>query len=149
MNVEKILEQYGWNGKFFLLTRDHTVEIITLGGGYGDVPIAEKGCLFHYANQCLYRHPYNNPNREIDVFERNYLDQVFIALCMHLHIFFGGLPDVDFKSLTTRKEGDKYLVRVQYDNVDLEMEVEEMFHYVSELLKESRKGGGVSPDTPV
>ena len=42
MNVEYWLERYGWDGKFFLLTRDHTVEITTMGGGYDDVPMYEK-----------------------------------------------------------------------------------------------------------
>lgn len=130
MNVDYFLERYGWNGKFFLLTRDHTVEITTMGGGYDDVPMYEKGSLFHYANQVLYQQPRN----EIDNFGRNYLDQVFISLCCGLHVFLMcSEPQKVFKSLTTRKEGDKYLVRLQYDDVDMEMEVEEMYNYFKEL----------------
>jgi len=132
MNIEKRLEQYGWNGKFFLLTRDHTVEITTVGGGYDDVPIAEKGCLFHYANQCL---PWRDDlsNEEVDEFGRNFLDRTFIRLCMTLHddVHLSKPPKV-FKSLVTRKDGDRYMVRVRYDDVDLEMEVVEMFHYFTE-----------------
>ena len=36
MNAEYFLDRYWWNGKFFLLTRDHNVEITTVGGGYWD-----------------------------------------------------------------------------------------------------------------
>jgi len=129
-------KHYGWDGKFFLLTRDPAVEITTVGGGHGDVPIAEKGCLFHYANQCLYMNPFNNPSGEIDVFGRNLLDQMFIALCNHFYLFVSCCePPKAFKSLSTRKEGDRYMVRVQYDDVDLEMEVEEMYNYLTEKLK--------------
>ena len=135
--IDQIIEHYGWNGKFFLLTRDHTVEITTVGGGYDDVDIYEKGCLFHYANQWLYQ----KPNDMVDMFGRNFLDQVFIVLCLQLHLFVCFCePKIIFKSLTTRKEGDRYLVRVQYDNEDLEMEVEEMFHHFTKLLKEQSDG---------
>ena len=135
LTIEQIYEQYGWNGKFFLLTRDHTVEITTVGGGYDDVPIHEKGCLFHYANQCSYE--IRKITTDIDKFGRNYLDKMFIALCMYIHceVYFP-TPKKMFKLLTTRKEGDKYIVRVQYDDVDLEMEIEEMYNYFSQKLKE-------------
>ena len=81
MNIEKRLEQYGWDGKFFLLTRDHIVEVTVLGGGFDGGKIDIKGSLFHYANQCLLN---NNvaPNEEIDEFGRNYLDRMFISLCI-------------------------------------------------------------------
>jgi len=130
--IKYYLEQYGWDGKFFLLTRDHTVEITTVGGGYGDVGVHEKGCLFHYANQVC-----GKPTEVPDMFGRNYLDQKFIALCMLLHMMI--IADKpQFKSLTTRKDGDRYMVRVRYDDVDLEMEVVEMFHYFTEKLKEGK-----------
>ena len=135
MNVEYFLERYGWDGKFFFLTRDHNVEITTMGGGYGDVPIHEKGCLFFYANQVMYQ----KPSSEIDNFGRNYLDQLFIDLCAGIHVFvYCSEPRKVFKSLTTRKEGDRYLVRLQYDDMEMEMEVEEMYHYFKELA-ETRK----------
>ena len=128
-------ERYGMDGKFFLLTRDHTVEITTVGGGYDDVPIYEKGSLFHYANQVLYQKPCNEP----DMFGRNYLDQKFIEMCMYVHMFLmQKSPDVAFHSLSTRKEGEKYFVRVRYDDVDIEMEVEEMVDYFDNLLKEEQ-----------
>lgn len=131
-NLETIYEKYGWNGKFFLLTRDHTVEITELGGGFDGKPIDIKGSLFHYANQWLYQKPSTEP----DIFGRNYLDQMFIALCIQLHVFMVG--DHEFKSLVTRKASEKYLVRVRYDNEDIEMEVVEMFDYFTQKLKEER-----------
>jgi len=137
MGIEKRLERYGWNGKFFLLTRDHTVEITTVGCDYGDVPMYEKGCLFHYANQCMPPHE-NLSKDEVDEFGRNFLDRTFIRMCMKLHSFVDR-PEPNkkaFHSLTTRKDGDRYMVRVRYDDVDLEMEVVEAFHYFTEKLKE-------------
>jgi hypothetical protein len=98
------------------------------------VPIAEKGSLFFYGNQVLMgSRP--RPLEEVDEFGRNYLDQVFIGLCLHLSIF---LYNVDspkaFHSLTTRKDGDRYMVRLEYDDVVLEMEVEAMFKHFIKLL---------------
>ena len=136
MNVDVWIKNRGWDGKFFLLTRDHTVEITTVGGDYGDVPIAERGSLFFYSNQVLV----GKPKEEVDAFGRNYIDQVFIALCGKLHSFVDR-PEPNkkaFHSLTTRKDGDRYMVRVRYDDVDLEMEVVEMFHYFTEKLKEGK-----------
>jgi len=55
---------------------------------------------------------------------------MFIGLCILLHVFVvSNLPQMRFKSLTTRKEGDRYLVRFQYDEEDVEMEVEEMYYH--------------------
>jgi len=128
-------EVFGWNqDNMFFLTRDHTVEITTVGGGFGDVPIHQEGCLFHYGNQFMTK------SDEIpDKFGRNAIDRMFIALCLQIHIFLIGIIDtVRFHSLTTRKDGDRYMVRVRYDDVDLEMEVVEMFHYFTEKSKEGK-----------
>ena len=132
--LERYLERYGWNGKFFLLTRDHAVEITETGDGDYD----KKGTLFFYTNQVGRHHP----SEEVDEFGRNYLDQVFIALCIQVQclVVFPTEPKI-FKSLTTRKERDKYLVRLQYDDVDLEMEVEEMYRHLTKSVEESREGG--------
>ena len=124
-------EQYGWNGKFFLLTRDNTVEITETG----EDDYSKKGTLFFYANQVLCG---SRPgNEHPDEFGRNYLDQVFIALCIRIQgiVAYATSPKT-FKSLTTRKDGDKYLARVRYDDVDLEMEVEEMYRYFCNLTKQ-------------
>ena len=122
-----------WNpSKFFFLTRNPIVEITTVGGNYGDVDIYHEGSLFWFGNQRIMGTP--TPDR----WGRGHIDQTFVALCIKIYYFMDVFkPQKVFKSLTTRKEGDKYLVRVQYDNEDLEMEVEEMFHYFSKKLKES------------
>ena len=127
--IERFLEEYGTDGKFFLLTRDHPITITIVGGG---VDGWEKGSLFHYGNQVL---NINDRSDEPDDFGRNLIDRSFIALCLTLYIY---APYVQFKSLTTRKDGDRYMVRVRYDDVDLEMEVVEMFHYFTEKLKEGK-----------
>ena len=134
-------ERYGWDGKFFLLTRDHTVEITTVGGGYDDVDIYEKGSLFHYANQVLYL---NEPlEKQPDEFGRNYLDRVFIALCTQLHCFLMlRKPNIVFKSLVTRKEDDKYIARVQYDDIDVEMDVEAMYRHFTDMLNKPETWDG-------
>ena len=126
--IDKLLGIYRWNGKFFLLTRDHTVEITETG----EDDYNKKGTLFFYANQCAVR-----PKEEIDEFGRNYLDQMFIGLCVQLRCFIC-LPEPPkaFHSLTTLKDGDRHMVRVRYDDVDLEMEVVEAFNYFTEKLKE-------------
>ena len=122
------LEYRGWNGKFFLLTRDHTVEITETG----EDDLNKKGTLFFYSNQVAMYHP----QKEVDEFGRNYIDQVFMALCIRIYNFITfPVPPKVFHSLTTRKDGDLYFVRVRYDDVDLEMEVVEAFHYFSKLLK--------------
>ena len=129
--VENILTRYGTDGKFFFITKDPPLEIVTIGGGYDDVPIHHIGSLFHYANQWLEKEDIP------DKFGRNHLDRSFIALCSRLHLYLMfKQPNITFKSLTTRKEGEKYLVRVQYDDEDLELEVEEMFNYFSKKLEE-------------
>jgi len=137
MNNEYILKTYGIDGKFFFLTRDCPIEITTVGGGYGDVDIHKKGCLFFYANQWLEKRD-KELNDEIDRFGRNYLDRVFIELCIHLHFFISCTePQKRFTSLTARKEGEKYMIKVLYDDVDLEMEVEEMYIHFRNILKDS------------
>ena len=130
--IERDLELYGIDGKFFLLTRDHTVEITKVGGGHDGF---SENRLFHYGSQGLTCRPVE----EIDDYGRNYLDQVFIALCRCVEAFVAFFePCKDFKLLTTRKEGDKYMVRVQYDDVDLEMEVGEMYNYFVEKVNALR-----------
>ena len=62
---------------------------------------------------------------------------MFIALCLQLHVFVS-YYDVNFKSHTARKDGDRYMVRVRYGDVDLEMDVVEMFHYLTEKLQEEK-----------
>ena len=123
-----------WNpNDFFFLTRTPTVEITTVGGNYGDVDIHEKGSLFWFGNQHI------TPVPVPDRWGRNSIDQTFIALCIKIYYFVYLYPYPNkkaFYSLTARKDGDQYMVRVRYDDVDLEMEVVEAFNYFTEKLKE-------------
>jgi len=130
--IENYLKIYGTDGKFFLLTRDHPATITTVGGGHGDVGWEDKNCLYHYGNQVL---NINDRSAEVDDFGRNLKDRLFIGICLTLYIY-AQMPSIKFKSLSTRKDGDKYLVRVQYNDSDLEMEVEEMFNYLHQKLRE-------------
>ena len=121
-----MFEKFGWNANnMFFLTRDHPIEI------------TEEDKLFYYGNQCWIQ---NDPLEGIDQFGRNSIDKTFIAICLLLHVFVTGTRSVTFHSLATRKEGDKYLVRVQYDDEDLEMEVKEMFHYFIKKLERRNDG---------
>ena len=121
---------------FFVLTRDlkegDTLTITEIGGD-GDTAeeIYRKGTVFYFGNQYLYRNRWQGQGN--DRFGRNLLDRAFIALCLEIYTFRLAF---EFKSLTARKDGDRYMVRVRYDDVDLEMEVVEAFHYFTEKLKE-------------
>jgi len=107
------------------------VEITTVGGGYDDVDFYHDGCLYLFADQHV------GGTHVPDRWGRNFIDQQFLALCSKLYVLFTCVtPKKVFKSLTAHKDGDKYMVRVQYDDVDLEMEVVEMCHYFTEKLKE-------------
>ena len=123
-----------WNpSDFFFLTRTPAVEITTVGGNYEDVDIYTKGSLFWFGNQHIMGVP--TPDR----WDRNYIDQKFVELCIKIYYFvYFSKPQRVFKSLMTRKDGDKYMVRVQYDDVDLEMEVEEMYNYFVEKVNALR-----------
>ena len=101
-----------------------------MGGNYEDVDIYHKGSLFWYANQRIIGVP--TPDR----WGRWHIDQKFVELCLKLYYFvYLSKPKKVFHFLITRKEGDKYVVRVKYDDVDLEMEVVEMSDYFNEKLK--------------
>ena len=138
-----MVKKWQWNQEgLFFLTKTPVVEITAVGDPCDEASDI-TGALYQFADQCVKGTP--APDR----WGRNYIDQKFLALCARLYVIVTCIDGIVFKSLTTRKDVNQYLVRVQYDDVDLEMEVEEMFHYVSELLKESRKEGGGAPDTPV
>jgi hypothetical protein len=93
----------------FFLTRDGDIEIT-----YTDV--------FHYANQCLYEQCITE---ELDKFGRNYVDKLFIWLCNLVHLL-PTVADVDVERLSCKKDGDRYIVRLQLSNETLELELSEM-----------------------
>ena len=130
-SIELVLAARGLDGKFFLLTRDHTVEITETGADDYD----KKGTLFFYSNQWSYQ----KPSEEPDIFGRNYIDQVFISLCIRVETFLAlSTPKKEFKLLTTRKEGGDYIVELRYDDTVVIMEVEEMYRYLGKLLEEQK-----------
>ena len=129
--MDRLLGIYGWDGKFFLLTRDHTVEITETG----EDDYNKKGTLFFYANQVSYK---PTEREGVDKFGRNYIDLLFLQVCIGVQcLCVFADPQRCFHSLTTRKDGDRYLVRVRWDDMDVEIEVEEAFHYFTNLLKEN------------
>ena len=116
--------------EMFYLTRDGDIEITCVGHS----PY-KAGGLYHYARQGILA----DSTEELDAFGRNRTDRLFIQVCEAVFNFVSWKEGEQFKSLSTRKDGALYLVRVQYDDVDLEMEVEEMYHYFADLSKKARE----------
>jgi len=84
------------------------VEQTTVGGGYDDVDFFSDGCLYLFGDQCVG----NEVEREgIDRWDRNITYRMFVAICDKLWVLTMA-KDIAFHSLITRKDGDKYLVRV-------------------------------------
>lgn len=87
--------------------------------------------VFNYGNQCLL-----DRRDEVDQFGRCYLDKMFITLCIFVHFYFDSTTiksTAMFRSLSCQKEGDNYVVRVQYDDKVLEMELLEMVRHFEQL----------------
>ena len=117
--MAKKWQNWNWtqDGLFFL-TQTPVVEITTVGDPC-DEDADLTGTLYHFADQRV-----GNPLTQADRWGRDYIDQCFVTLCDKLYLIATCTGAV-FHSLTTRKDGDRYLVRVQCDDVDLEMEVVE------------------------
>ena len=123
-------EKWNWthDGLFFL-SRTPVVEVITVGDPC-DADSDLTGSLYQFADQ------YVGCTHVPDRWGRNYIDLRFLALCSRLYAIVTCIDNMVFKSLTTQKVGDKYMVRVQYNEEDVEMGVEEMFNYFTDKLKE-------------
>jgi len=146
------MAKWDWtqNGLFFL-TKMPVVEITTVGGGHDDVDFFHDGCLYLFGDQCV------GNEVEIDGIDRwgrNFTDRAFVAICDKLWLATT-VGIIVFHSLTTRQDGDKYLVRICYDDLDLEMEVAEMFQHCCNLVNSQRttkvlqdKFRGNSDETP-
>ena len=100
----------------FFLTRDGDVEITSY-----DYPERKKGGLYHYAWQGIE----TNSQEELDAFGRNYTDRLFIRLCDTVFGMVMGKEDT-FKSLSCKKVGDQYVVRLELSDETLELELTEM-----------------------
>jgi len=112
-------ERFGWNAaNMFFLTRDVT--------DTNSHVITSMDAVLRYSNQCLF-----DMDDELDAFGRNYTDKIFIRLCMLVwvarHRFMA------FKSLSCKKVEGAYIVRLQYDNNVIEMELLEMVRYFEQL----------------
>jgi hypothetical protein len=118
-----MFEAFGWNAdNMFFLTRDHPIEI------------TEVDKLFYYGNQALF-----DVKDGLDEFGRNYIDKIFISLCLGLHIFFSPPSNAAFKSLIAWKDGDNYIARLRYNEVDMEKEIVVMHQYFVEQSKTLEK----------
>jgi len=104
--------------KFFFLTRD------------GDIEVTEYDKLFYFGNQCLAG---SRVTEQIDEFGRNYTDKLFIRLCLIAHIYLVGKEDT-FKSLSCRKDGERYIARLELVGMTLEYELGFMVDLVERLL---------------
>ena len=112
----------------FFLTRDSDVEITCVGHSPYKV-----GGLYHYARQGILA----DSTEELDAFGRNKTDRLFIQICEAVFNFVSWRDGEMLHSLSCKKEGDKYMARVRYNDVDLEMEVVEMANYFKKLSKKS------------
>ena len=112
----------------FFLSKTPVVKI-TMVGDPCDVDSDITGSLYHFADQ------YVASTEVPDRWGRNYIDKQFLALCSRLYVIATCCPDIAFKSLTTRKEDGKYFVRVRYNDVDVELEIDKMYQYFTDKLK--------------
>jgi hypothetical protein len=114
-----MVTRFGWNSdNMFFLTRDGDIEILHSDDDW-------EWDIFNYANQCLME---NRISEKVDVFGRNYIDKLFIRLCLLIHLYWCYVKDhgVAFKLLACNKIDDNYIVRVVFSNETLEMELSEM-----------------------
>jgi hypothetical protein len=105
--------------KMFFLTRTDGVEITSF----------EE--VFNCGNQCLLDP--KRPDLEFDRFGRNYLDRQFVGLCEVIYICFLCNSNM-FQSLSCKKDGDKYIVRLQLSNETLELELNEMIELIVQRI---------------
>ena len=127
---------FGWNAdNMFFLTRDGDIEITTVGFPKSAEP--EPGTLYHYANQCLLDRKLDDKDAN-DEFGRNYTDKMFIRLCETVFVYLTGKEDT-FRSLTCRKDGEKYIARLQVTGMTLEYELEFMVELVEKMCRTETK----------
>ena len=113
----------------FYLTRDGDIEITLVG--FHPYKI---GGLYHYAWQsiCAYS------KEEFDEFGRNDTDRLFIRFCQAV---FNIVPwnwegKNMFKFLSCKKDGDKYIARLELSDETLEMELAEIVVLLEQRLQE-------------
>ena len=109
--------------EMFFLTRDGDIEIIQVG-----YPKYVHGGLYHYARQSIEA----DSKEEFDAFGRNYTDRLFIRLCDAVFGYVMGKEDT-FKSLSCRKDGERYIARLELTGMTLEYELGFMVDLVTKL----------------
>ena len=115
---------WGHEGLFFL-SKTPVVEITSIGAGYDNVDFYHPNSLYMLADQRVGGTPV--PDR----WGRNEIDQCFLALCARLYALVTCVDGIVFKSLSARQDGDLYLARLRYNNVDVELTIDEMLDYVT------------------
>jgi hypothetical protein len=124
INEDGLFELFGWNANnMFFLTRDGDIEITCV-----------KKLLFHYANQCLLGNTWKS--KDLDDFGRNYYDKTFIRLCIDVYSYVC-YEEEKFKSLSCKKTGDEYIVRLEFGEEILEMELVQMAEYLEQKMYNS------------
>ena len=91
------------------------------------IEITHPGDLFSIANQGVVEHRSYEP----DKYGRVFIDKQFCRLCCLVHV-----EEVDmFQSLSCKKNGDKYIVRLELTNETLEMELTEMVALLEQRMR--------------
>jgi hypothetical protein len=115
---------YKWNkDNIFFLTREEYVEVTAYGH-----PKLEDGSLYYYSCQIWYGY-----DGISDEFGRNEIDRQFVLLCNNLFVYFSGQEE--FKSLSCKKIGERYVVRLESSKETLEMGLSEMIDLFDERNK--------------
>jgi len=107
-----MIEKFGWNANnMFFLTRD------------GDIVLTSwQELTFRYASQWLPDDAYLH--EELDEFGRYYIDKRFIHVCQLVSVY--AMDEDLFKSFSCKKTENGYIVRLEYGDEELEMELFEM-----------------------
>ena len=103
--------------EMFFLTRDGDIEITS----FGFPDRGQKG-IAHYEQQ--YIHAYSK--EELDVYGRNYTDRLFIRFCAVVFDIVLREEITKFRLLSCKKDGDRYIARLELTDEILEMELGEM-----------------------
>jgi len=103
----------------FYLTKNECVEVLS----------AQEAFL--YANQYLLP-----CDEEVDDLGRNRTDRAFLRLCDLAYVYdsMSNVPNSEFKSLSCKKVGDNYHVRLVLSNETLEMELFDMVELLQQRM---------------
>lgn len=98
------------------------------------VEIKHIGDVFCIGNQVVY----DKTSHELDRYGRNLIDKQFCHLCILIHVYASLHEDSTvFTSLSCKKESDRYIVSVKFDNEAIEMELPELLDYFLQRQNEA------------